>query len=300
MIECTFRELECFAAVAHELSFTNAAERMHLAQPALSRHIRSLETRLGCLLFDRTKRSVALTEAGRAFLADTRDVLPGLNRAVQAARRRRSGKDSRLELGFASAHANESLIRILRDFRRLRPDIALILHDLLPSEQLKQVVEGRIDGGFLGTKPDRKERGVRFIGWNTEPMRAFVPLEHPLAARRRILVRELSGSPFIHVSTEAAPFFNERLRKLVRRGGLAPGSAQEVSRAQAAMVLVAAGAGVTILPHSLHSVASGSVANLALSDGEATLTYAFACRANNASATLGAFCRFLETQGKGA
>src|SRR5437016_5171989 len=103
MIDFSLRELESFLAVAEELSFTRAAKRLRLAQPPLSRHIRSLEDRLGVRLFERTNRTVALTLAGRAFYAEVREPLLSLERAAASAKRAASGALARLELGFVSS-----------------------------------------------------------------------------------------------------------------------------------------------------------------------------------------------------
>src|SRR5882762_7779766 len=102
-MDYTLRELECFTAVAEELSFTRAARRLHLAQPPLSRHIRALEEKIGTRLFERTRRTVVLTAAGGLFYEETRGILPQLIRAGEMAKRSGHGELARLRIGFVSA-----------------------------------------------------------------------------------------------------------------------------------------------------------------------------------------------------
>src|SRR5436305_2037427 len=135
MIEYSLRELESFVAVAEELSFTRAAARLRLAQPPLSRAVRSLETRLGLRLFERTNRSVALTTAGRSFYAEVQPPLLRLQRAGATARRAAAGETARLEIGFVSSLLGPELTDVFRRFRAAHPAVQLTLQDRIPSEQ---------------------------------------------------------------------------------------------------------------------------------------------------------------------
>src|SRR4051794_32759595 len=137
MIDYSLRELESFLAVAEELSFTRAAARLRLAQPALSRHVRTLEDRLGLRLFDRTNRAVALTVAGRQFYADVRDPLLRLQEASATAKRAARGETTRLEIGFISSLLGPELADVFRRFRGAHPTIQLRLQDRTPVEQLR-------------------------------------------------------------------------------------------------------------------------------------------------------------------
>src|ERR1700749_3138806 len=116
-MDFSLRELECFPAVAEELSFTRAAQKLHLAQPPLSRHVRALEERLGTALFDRSGRKGALTAAGGGFYEETRTAMPQLTRASETTRRFASGQTERLRLGFVSAVLSPELVEVLRSFR---------------------------------------------------------------------------------------------------------------------------------------------------------------------------------------
>ena len=133
MTEYSLRELECFLAVAGEMSFTRAAERLNLAQPPLSRHIRTLEEKLGVVLFERNQRRVALTPAGHAFRAEARDILPRLRRAGEAAKRAARGETDRVEVGFVSAVLSPELVAVFTGFGKRHSEVRPQTHHLLPS-----------------------------------------------------------------------------------------------------------------------------------------------------------------------
>jgi LysR family transcriptional regulator, benzoate and cis,cis-muconate-responsive activator of ben and cat genes len=278
MNDYSLRELECFVAVADELSFTRAARRIHLAQPPLSRHIKALETRLGARLFERSKRTVALTAAGRAFLIDTRGALSQLQRAGEAAKRAARGETARLELGFVSAVVNPALLELFQKFRRSHPEVQLTLHDILPADQLRAIVEGRIDGGFVGMTPTNFTAGLEYVPWQSEPLLLFLPPEHRLARSRRVALRDLANESFVAVSAEASPAFSSKFHQLCRAAGFRPRIVQEGARAQAVAAMVAAGSGIAILPASLARFTGKAVATAQFTGTGFSITHMFAHR----------------------
>jgi LysR family transcriptional regulator, benzoate and cis,cis-muconate-responsive activator of ben and cat genes len=278
MIEYSLRELEAFVAVAEELSFTRAAARLRLAQPPLSRHIRTLEERLGVRLFERNNRSVALTAAGRTFYAEVREPLLRLQRAGAAAQRASAGETARLEIGFVSSLLSPELTELLREFRVAHPGIQLTLQDRIPAEQLQAIAEGRMDGGFVGLAPTQRLAGLRFIPWKREAVLLFVPNHHPRARERRVWLEAIAQEPMLAIASEAAPAFASKVQGLCRAAGFRPHVVQEASRAQAVVAMVAAGSGVAILPASVQPATGRAVTTLALRDKDATVTYVFAHR----------------------
>ena len=250
-MDYSLRELECFVAVAETLSFTGAARRLHLSQPPLSRHIRALEEKIGARLFDRDRRTVALTPAGALFYEETRDLLPQLVRAGESARRAVRGETARLRLGFVSAVLSVDLVERFRQFRTSHPTTQIMLHDFAPAEQLAAMEGGSLDGGFIGLPPTKRPIGLRFLPWRREPLDAYLPVGHPLASRKRLDLAELRGEPFAAVSGESAPAFAAFVRETCRAAGFTPRVLLESPRAQAVAVMVAAGCGVALLPRSL-------------------------------------------------
>jgi len=260
MNEFSLRELECFLAVAEELSFTRAAERLRLAQPPLSRHIRALEETLGVTLFERSRRRVALTPAGGAFRAEARDILPRLRRAGEAAKRAARGETDRVEVGFVSAVLSPELVAVFTHFAKRQPQVRLQLHDLSPSEQLANLARGELDVAFVGVAPERLPAGLAATRWREEALLAFIPPNHPLASRREIRLAELADEPFVMISAEAAPGYTSLVHRFCLDEGFRPRVVQEASRAQAVAALTVAGSGVSILPASLNRLTANGVA----------------------------------------
>lgn len=256
----SLRELECFTAVAEELSFTAAARRLHLSQPPLSRHIASLEGRLGCRLFARTKRSVQLTDAGRLYLAETRGVLPQLVRAEATVREFASNDGGRVAIGFVSALLSAPLVELFERFHRLADGTQVTLHDLTPSAQLDGIREGSLDLGFIGLAPHARERGVALWPWHSERLCAIVSSGHPLAARQSVPVEMLRAESLVFVSNQAAPAFASRLHAVCAAAGFCARVVQEASRAQAVAMMAIAGSSVALLPESVAGIVPGACA----------------------------------------
>lgn len=285
-MDYSLREIECFIAVAEELSFTRAAKRLHLAQPPLSRHIRTLEEKMGALLFSREPRQVALTAAGAVFYEEVRQVPKVLTRAGDAARRCALGETERLRLGFVSAVMNEALVECFRRFRAQHPEVQVTLQDVPPNEQLKELVEGRLDGGFVGVIPSVRPPGIQFIPWYQEALMCYVPVGHRLAGSRSVALKALAEESFIAVSPESAPAYADHVRGLCKAAGFRPRIILESPRAQAVALMVAAGSGIAILPAALAQVMKQAVHAIPLK-GNPKITHVFACAKGREKGVLG-------------
>jgi LysR family transcriptional regulator, benzoate and cis,cis-muconate-responsive activator of ben and cat genes len=293
MIDFSVRELESFMAVAEELSFTRAAARLRLAQPPLSRHVRSLESRLGVRLFERTNRTVSLTIAGRAFYAEVREPMLRLQHAAAAAKRAAVGAVARLEVGFVSSLLGPELADLFRRFRGMHPEVQLMLHDRTSAEQSRAIVEGRLDGGFVGVTPRPRVPGLALIPWRREALALFVPRDHHLAARRQIDLKALAGEAMIAIEAEASPGFASKIHDLCRAAGFRPRIVQEAARAQAVAAMVAAGSGIAILPLSVHRVTGDAVRAVRLMGPGVRVAYLFAHRAGSVPPELAKFVSLL-------
>lgn len=298
MIDFSMRELECFLAVAEELSFTRAARRLRLSQPPLSRHIQALEGKLGTKLFQRSPRNVSLTAAGRAFLADTKGTLTQLQRACDSAKRAGRGETARLSIGFVSAVLNPLLIQIFQDYRARHMDVQLTLHDSPPADQLQALVEGRLDGGFVGSTPENRTANLVFIPWSREPLLACVPPQHRLAKSRSVALAQLSEEAFVRVSPESAPCFAAQIQRLCGDAGFRPKVVHEAIRGQAVAVMVAAGVGIALLPASLARNCGDSIVAVPISDRAASVTYVFAHREGPLEEPLLGFVKELQRRSK--
>lgn len=291
-MDYSLRELECFIAVAEERSFTRAAKRLHLAQPPLSRHIRTLEEKIGVTLFLREPRGVSLTEAANVFYEETRNIPPRLLRAGEAARRCAAGEISRLRLGFVSAVMGEDLAGVLRSFRVKYPGVHITLHDLPPQDQLDAITDGRLDGGFVGIEPDQPADGIRFIPWRSEPLVCLVPWDHALAGNKSVALSALAEESFIAVSRASAPAFAEKLRELCARAGFRPRVVLESPRAQAVALMVSAGSGIALLPDTPAALMKPSARAIPLRPG-VKIHHVFACRERRVNGPISDLIRLL-------
>src|SRR4051795_636425 len=175
------RHLRYFIAVAEELHFRRAAERLHMSQPPLSQQIRQLEEEIGAQLLSRNQRKVELTAAGVAFLERAREILDSVEDAARQARRVQRGEGGRLAVGFVGSAMYSFVPELLRAFRDHAPDITLRLQELGTSEQLRQLEDGRLDVGFVRLPRARPE--LTFETVLEEPVVAALPDTHRLAQR---------------------------------------------------------------------------------------------------------------------
>ena len=247
------RHLRYFIAVAEELHFGHAAARLNISQPPLSQQIQILEQQIGARLFARTNRSVSLTEAGRQFLADSRQILSQVDDAAARAARLHHGETGELRIGFTSSAPFISAVSdTLSTFRRRYPDVNIQTRETNTREQIVPLNEGALDLGLMRNTqlPDTLvwERVLR------EPLLAMVPRDHPLASKPRVSLRELAREPFVFFDPHVGTGLYDDILGLMRRYDLTPAITQEVGEAMTIIGLVAAGLGVSILPASFRRV----------------------------------------------
>ena len=247
------RYLRYFIAVAEELHFGHAAARLNISQPPLSQQIQILEQQIGARLFARTNRSVSLTEAGRQFLADSRQILSQVDDAAARAARLHHGETGELRIGFtSSAPFIKAVSDTLSTFRRRYPDVHIQTRETNTREQIVPLNEGALDLGLMRNThlPDTLvwERVLR------EPLLAMVPRDHPLASQPCVSLRELAREPFVFFDPHVGTGLYDDILGLMRRYDLTPAITQEVGEAMTIIGLVAAGLGVSILPASFRRV----------------------------------------------
>ena len=245
------RHLRSFVAVAEELSFRRAAERLHLSQPPLSRQIKTLEQELGVRLLERDRGSrVCLTEAGKSFLSDARQALASAaaarSRAQDAARDARS----QLKLGNVAALSTGVLPPLLRAFREHHPQVEVSLLEMTRPMQLAALSEGRIHAGIFPDLGAPLDRHFQSMPLYTCPMVAVLPVEHPLAneVKASISVHRLAGQTLLILSPETSPGYVERLNDLCVAANFTPAATHPVEGPANLLGMVAAGYGVAIMP----------------------------------------------------
>lgn len=244
------RHLRYFVAVAEELHFGRAAQRLHIQQPPLSRQVQILEAELGFALFERSRRRVALTPAGVAFLRGARQVFGALDAAVQDATRANQGKSGRLAVGYPSSLAYSGLTELLRAFRTRYPAVELVLRELPPAEQIEGLKAGNLDVGFVRTSVDDAALVAELV--RRESLMAVLPDDHALAARRAIPLSALAQEPFVLFPRARGPAYFDQLMALCNSAGFTPRIVQEVPQLDI-ISMVAAGIGVSILPSSMRN-----------------------------------------------
>lgn len=288
MIE--LRHLRYFMAVAEELHFGRAAERLHIAQPPLSQQIRQLETELGFQLFYRTKRSVQLTEAGLVFFNECQRLLRQLDQAIQTGRQVSRGELGQLAIGFVSSAAYNVLPAILRSFRAEVPSVSLDLHELTTDQQLTWLSEGRIDVGFV--RPPIEESSLHLMTIFHEPLVAALPETHSLARQSDISLQALAAESFILFPRLLAPGLYDQIISLCQQAGFSPNVVQQAIQMQTIISLVAAEIGIAIVPVSLQNLQRTGVVYKPLREPTPKAAIAVAWRKSDPSPTVQ---RFLAT-----
>jgi DNA-binding transcriptional LysR family regulator len=202
--------LSCFVAVAEELHFGRAAERLHMTQPPLSRQIQQLENELGVQLIDRTTRTVTLTPAGVAFLPDARRILQPAEGAAQTVKRIPAGDLGTVVVGFTAASAHAVLPRLLETAREKLPDVKLDLREMVTAAQIEGLMTGELDLGMA--RPPLKRPGLVSRPLLHEQLIAALPKAHPMAALgRQLTLNDLDDQDVIMYSPVQARYFNELL-----------------------------------------------------------------------------------------
>lgn len=283
------RHLRYFIAVAEELHFGRAAERLHMAQPPLSQQIRQLEAELGFVLFHRTKRSVQLTEAGQVFLQNCRQLLTQLEQAVQTGRQTSRGEMGQLVIGFVGSTAYNVLPPVLNRFRQQFPAVALSLRELTTDQQLHWLREKRIDIGFL--RPPIEDRSFNLTVILREPLVVALPEHHPLADEPDVELRSLAQEPFILFPRPLAPGLYDQVISLCQTANFSPRVVQEAIQMQTIVSLVAADMGIAIVPISLENLQRTGVVYRALREPTPEAAIALVWRQNDNSPVVQ---RFLE------
>jgi DNA-binding transcriptional LysR family regulator len=284
------RHLRYFLMVAEELHFGRAARRLHLSQPPLSMQIKALEQEIGTPLLLRTQRRVELTAAGVAFLAEARDILARIAAATEAARRAARGETGELTVGFVSIADYSMLPLALREFRQRSPGIRLTLREATTDVQLRELLEERIDIGFL-LAPVADER-LQVLPLLRERLVAALPERHAAArAGARIALKRLADSPFILFPRHMAPRLHDNIVRFCSEAGFTPRVEQEAVQMQTIVSLVSAGLGVALIPESLRHLGRTGVVYRRLRERSPLTEVALAWRARD---TRPALQRFVE------
>jgi DNA-binding transcriptional LysR family regulator len=246
-MDFTLDQVRCFIAVAEELHFGRAAERLRMTQPPLSRQIQRLESLLGVSLLDRDNRRVALTEAGHAFLRESREIMAAVERAPSTAREVAAGRSGIVRIGFTAASGYSVLGPILNLISDALPRVRIELEELVTGQQKTAIENGSLDLGLARPPFDVEEFGSRLL--HAEDLVLAVPSGHPLAhAEEPPTAAQLQQEPLVmHSPTRARYFYDLAVRMLPVDHGRVE---HIVSQIATMVALVGAGRGIAFVPES--------------------------------------------------
>jgi DNA-binding transcriptional LysR family regulator len=253
------RHLRYFVAVAEALSFTKAAQKLRLAQPSLTRQVRNLEAEIGVRLLDRLNNGVALTDAGRLFLFDSKKLLAMCAETVAAVQRMNRGETADLNIGYVANIHYGLLPATLGAFRKLCPEVALNLFDMTRSEQFQALDSRKIDLGFVGLPAGSSGRDLLSECVAHDMVLLALPTLHPLARKAKVKLAELAQQFFIGMSAKNHPGEREWLIETCQDAGFAGKILQEADSEATAIKFVADGLGVALLPEQITGLAHDGV-----------------------------------------
>ena len=241
------RHLRYFQAVAEDLSFSRAAHRLHVAQPALSRAIKQLESFLGASLFERTRHRVRLTPAGAVLLHETASLLQHFEESIHRVRRTAAGEEGELRLGYIGPPTQPFLGRLLHEYRRRYPLVSIHLEERTPERVWEMVAKGRLSAALTRPVAAHEALGLRTIVLREERLGVVVPANHPLGKRRVVPWTALGREPLIVLARREGMGLHDAVIAGCRRAGVTPRLAHTPSLIGTVMSYVEAGAGVGVV-----------------------------------------------------
>jgi DNA-binding transcriptional LysR family regulator len=277
------RHLRYFVAVAEELHFTRAAERLGIKQPPLSQQIRQLENEIGAPLLHRLTRGLELTEGGKLLLEESRRILEHLDRAKTLVQNRARGETGRLQVGFASATYFQPLVPdIIRAYRERFPGVILTPEQNNTPALMAGLRSGGIDIAFVRSPvSDGENIGIDLLV--NEPMLVVLSASHPLGRRRSIPLAALAEETFIVCPRAAGPALYDAIIMSCRRAGFSPVLGQEAPQIPSIVPMVAAGFGVSIVPESIEQIHTAGICYLRIEDEAPHAPISLAYRRNDTS-----------------
>lgn len=287
------RHLRYFVAVAEELHFGRAAQRLHIAQPPLSQQIRRLEEMLGHALFLRTSRDVQLTAAGEELLERARHTLAKMETDIAATQRIGRGEAGALTVGFIGSGMLTALPRMLGRYRRRYPQVDLQLREFNTATLIDALLNGTVDVGFL--RDAGAVDGLQVEVMAGEPFVVVLPRKHPLAERKTVDVKSLRNEPFVLFSRSYGNAAWKKTVAVCEEHGFLPRVVQEAPQWLTIMTLVGAGLGVTIAPACVEKLSVAGTVCRRLRQHTADTHLELAYRAGEVRPIAQAFCELART-----
>lgn len=251
------RHLRYFVMVAELNNVSKAAQKLRVAQPALSRQVHDLETELGVRLLERNSRGVTLTDAGRRFAEEARDILSRVDAAAKAAKAVAKGEIGELHLGYAPSPTAELLPRLMHAFQNVAPGVRLILHDRSTTELLRGLSEGTLHAALLVRPEEAPPKGLAYESLLEYPMCVAVAPSHPLARSPFVSLQRLKKERLVAYSRSDYGDYHLLLERLFAPLGSVPEISEECDSGSSLIAAVEAHRGVAIVPSVIRCLAGG-------------------------------------------
>ncbi|MGH6859537.1 MAG: LysR substrate-binding domain-containing protein [Phyllobacterium sp.] len=283
------RHLRYFLAIAEEMSFARAAERLNIAQPGLSQQIKILEHLLEVRLFDRSRRKLRFTLAGELFYEETRKILAQFEVATQTVRRAARGEVGRLVVGYVGSAAYTGMLtRVIGEFRKNHPAVDVDISELEMLRQLDAIADGRMDVGFI-RPPAPLPRNVSSIPILYEDLIVALPASHPLASQSAISLTDLAGEEFIIPEHPSQVSFHHHTTIACQGAGFEPRFGPKGRDFMTIASMVSVGLGVALVPQSIQCIQLPSITYRPMQDTSAKAELAVAFRRGDQSPVVRTF-----------
>ena len=253
------RHLRYFVAVAEELSFRKAAQRLNISRPALSKQVKDLEDEISVKLLERDTVSVSLTKAGELFLEDSQKLLIQAEQAIERATQAQSGHRGRLRIGSVGIIATDFLPKTLKIFNQKYPGVEVAFVEMLPVEQLDALAKGRIDIGFAYGKEVLNITTLRSLCVVHSVYGVAVSRQHPLADRKGVTLKEIRAETLLCLGGDGRSSHREAVCRFYTDEGIRPSKVRQVDGFDSMITLIAADQGISLLPHALDLANQGIV-----------------------------------------
>ena len=286
MTRMDLRHLRYFVAVAEERHFTRAAERLGIKQPPLSLQIKQLEQELGTPLFRRLTRGVELTEPGTLLLNEARQILEQVERTKANVQRRARAETGRIRVGFAGAtYFQPRVPGLIQAFRKRYPNVLLLPVQSNTPQLVEALRSGSVDVAFV-RPPLGDGDGIAVHPLVEEPMRIVLPSKHPQTRERSVSLATLAHETFILFPRAIGPGFHDSIIASCQRAGFSPILGQEAPQISSIVHLVAAGFGISIVPHSIEQIRADGIVYIPIKGEAPRAPISLAVHKDNRSAAI--------------
>jgi DNA-binding transcriptional LysR family regulator len=264
------KPLRLFLVLAEELHYGRAAQRLHMSQPPLTKHIQQLEARLGVQLFERNKRIVRITPAGRELVREARRLITASEQSLRAVQRAERGEIGRIRVGFVAAVLFMGIEGLIQRIEHDLPGLESAWEEMGSSEQLEALQQDRLDLGFgqISQVGEMRSHVVARV-----PLVVALPTTHRLAATSHVVLSDLVNDAFIAIPRQSAPTFHDLSVSVCMAAGFSPNILHSAKHLVSIVSLVAMGRGVSLVPESFARAAVPGVCFKAIEGSDARAEY---------------------------